>query len=283
MPALPTTKVVAGARPSARRMSWVVAVLGACFVAIRTGLPYAPVLWFAALRGLVAGVVLATLALARRRSLPHGPAEWAVVAGLGLTNATLAGVAMYEGAAHLPVGIASVLANAQPLLIVLPAWALYAERPTKRAVAGLAVGFAGLVVVAVPGGGGSGAALSVASAVAGTAGTLIARRLGSIDNVIAGGWSFLLGGAALAAWAGVEEGPPAVRWDPRFIGALVFLGVLGTAAVYVAWFCGPGGASVRMAGCDSSMSSASAITRDRHRRVRRVRAGRRTGRRSLGL
>ncbi len=229
--------VAADARPSARRMVVVVAFLGACFVAIREGLPYAPVLWFAALRALLAGVVLVALGLGLRRRLPRGLGEWAVVSGLGLANATIGGAAMFLGTVHLATGISSVLANAQPILIVLPAWALYAERPTARTLAGLGVGFVGLIVVALPGGGGSGAALELVAAGAGTLGTLLARRLGNLDAVVAGGWSFLLGGAALAAWAGLEEGGPAsIRFDPRFVAALGFAGLLSTAAVYVIWY-----------------------------------------------
>ncbi|MFI4971053.1 MAG: DMT family transporter [Hyphomicrobiales bacterium] len=119
---------------------------------------------------------------------------------------------------------------------MLPAWALYAERPTRQGVVGLAVGFAGLVIVAIPGGGGSGAALSLGAAGAATVGTLIARRLGTLDNVVAGGWSLHLGGAGLALWAGLAEGTPAIHWSLGFVGILTFLGVLGMAAVYVAWF-----------------------------------------------
>lgn len=229
--------VAADARPSARRMVVVVAFLGACFVAIREGLPYAPVLWFAALRALLAGVVLVALGFGLRRRLPRGLGEWAVVTGLGLANATIGGAAMFLGTVRVATGISSVLANAQPILIVLPAWALYSERPTARTLAGLGVGFVGLIVVAIPGGGGSGAALELAAAGAGTLGTLLARRLGNLDAVVAVGWSFLLGGAALATWAGLEEGGPAsIRFDPRFLAALGFAGLLGTAAVYVVWY-----------------------------------------------
>lgn len=228
--------VFADARPSTRRMVWVVAVLGACFVSIRSGLADIPVLWFAALRALIGGVVLVGLGFGQHRRLPRGRSEWAVVTGLGLANATVGFAAMFLGVVHLATGIASVVANAQPLLIVLPAWALYGERPSRRTIVGLGVGLVGLVVVGVPGGGGSGAALSLGAAGAATAGTLIARRLGTLDDVVAGGWSFLLGGAMLAVWAGLAEGTPTIRWSLRFVGILAFLGVLGTAAVYVAWF-----------------------------------------------
>ncbi len=224
------------ARPSTWRMIWLVGVLGACFVSIRAGLDDAPVLWFAALRALVGGAVLLGIALGRRRPLPRGWREWTVISGLGLANATIGFAAMFLGTAHVATGIASVVANAQPLLIVLPAWALYAERPTRRVLLGLGIGFVGLIIVAVPGGGGSGAALSLGAAGAATAGTLVARQLGPLDNVVAGGWSFLLGGAALALWASLEEGGPSIRWSPHFVMLLAFLGVIGTAAVYVAWF-----------------------------------------------
>lgn len=234
--ALDGALVAADARPSSVRMLWVVAVLGACFVSIRAGLADAPVLWFAAMRALVGGTVLVVLGLGQRRRLPHRLSEWAVIAGLGLANGTIGFAAMFLGTVHLATGVASVVANAQPLLIILPAWALYAERPTGRTIAGLGVGFVGLLVVAIPGGGGSGAALSLGAAAAATVGTLIARRLGALDNVVAGGWSFLLGGGALAVWAGLEEGAPTIRWSLQFVGVLAFLGVLGTAAVYVAWF-----------------------------------------------
>ncbi len=234
--AVETAVIDPDARPSTVRMVWVVAVLGACFVSIRAGLPDAPVLWFAAMRSLLGGVVLVGLGFGQRRRLPHGWGEWVVIAGLGLANGTIVSATMFLGTVHLATGIASVLANAQPLLIVLPAWALYAERPTKPTIVGLGVGVIGLVVVAIPGGGGSGAEIELAAAAAATAGTLIARRLGNLDNVVAGGWSFLLGGAALAVWAGLAEGTPHVHWTFQFVGILAFLGVVGTAAVYVAWF-----------------------------------------------
>ncbi|MFI4971052.1 MAG: EamA family transporter [Hyphomicrobiales bacterium] len=96
----------ANARPSARRIVWVVAVLGACFVAIRAGLPDASVLWFAALRALLGGVVLVALGFTQRRTLPSGLAEWGVVAGLGVANATLGFATMFLGAEHFSTGVA---------------------------------------------------------------------------------------------------------------------------------------------------------------------------------
>lgn len=70
-----------------------------------------------------------------------------------MVNVTVAFAAMFGGVAGGATGTAAVLANAQPLLILLPAWWLYGERLSPRTSAALVVGFAGLVVVALPGGG----------------------------------------------------------------------------------------------------------------------------------
>jgi drug/metabolite transporter (DMT)-like permease len=217
-------------------MLWITAAWGACFITIRWGLRDAPILWFATLRATVAGVALVALGSAQRRPLPAGMRAWGLVALLGLTNASVAFAAMFAGVDGLATGTAAVLANAQPLLILLPAWWLYGERMTPRPAGGLVVGFAGLLLVAVPGGGGSGAWLSILAAVAITTGTLLARRLGALDIVQAAGWHFLIGGALLAVLAGTVEGLPRIDWTPRFLASLAFLALVGTALTFWAWF-----------------------------------------------
>lgn len=224
------------ARPRPGRMIWITAAWGGCFVAIRWGLRDAPVLWFATLRALVAGLALVGVAAAQGRARPAGTQAWLLIGVLAVTNATVAFAAMFAGVDGLATGTAAVLANAQPLLILLPAWWLYGERVTARTSVGLAVGFAGLLVVAVPGGGGSGAWLSILAATAITAATLLLRRLAGIDLVQAAGWHFLIGGVVLAAVAGAVEGMPRIDWTPRFALSLAFLALVGTALAFWAWF-----------------------------------------------
>lgn len=223
-------------RPRPVRMLWITAAWGACFVAIRWGLRDAPVLWFATLRALVAGAALVGVATAQHRPKPAGGRAWFLVGLLGVTNASVAFAAMFAGVAGLATGAAAVLANVQPLLILLPAWWLYGERVTARTAIALGIGFVGLLVVALPGGGGSGAWLSILAAVAITAGTLLSRRLAGIDIVQAAGWHFLVGGAVLALVAGAVEGVPRIDWTARFVVSLAFLALIGTALAFWAWF-----------------------------------------------
>ncbi len=223
-------------RPRPLRMLFITVALAACFIAIRLGLRDAPLLWFAALRAVVAGVVLVALAGIQRRPMPSGGRAWGLIVVLGLVNVTVAFAAMFAGVADLATGTAAVLANAQPLLILLPAWWLYGEVVSLRTAGALVVGFTGLVLVAVPGGGGSGAGLSVLSAVAITAGTLLARRLGGLDVIVAIGWHLIIGGAALVILAVAVEGLPVIAWTPRFVVSLGFLAIIGTAVTTVLWF-----------------------------------------------
>jgi probable blue pigment (indigoidine) exporter len=217
-------------------MLLITAAWGACFVTIRWGLRDAPVLWFATLRALIAGAALVGIGTVQGRTWPSGTRAWMLITAMAVTNASIAFAAMFAGVDGLATGTAAVLANAQPLLILLPAWSLYGERITARTSAGLIVGFAGLLVVAVPGGGGSGAWLSVLAAIAITTGTLLSRRLAGIDLVHAAGWHFLIGGAVLAAVASAVEGLPRIDWTPRFVLALAFLALVGTALAFWAWF-----------------------------------------------
>ena len=225
-----------GGRPAPLRMLWITAALGTCFLLIRWGLRDAPVLWFAALRALLAGAALTAVVLVQRRSLPHSLGSWGAIAVLGVVNVSLAFAAMFSGIDGLATGTAAVLANAQPLLILVPAWWLYDERVSVRTGMTLAAGFLGLLLVALPGGGGSGALLSLIAATSVTAGTLLARRLGGLDIVVVSAAHLVIGGLGLAVVALVVEGTPEIAWTSRFLAVLGFLGLVATAATTLAWF-----------------------------------------------
>jgi drug/metabolite transporter (DMT)-like permease len=214
----------------------IAAVWGACFALIRLGLRDATVLWFSSMRALIAGAALVAVAVAQRRPMPRGVRTWCLIVLLGITNTSIAFAAMFAGVDGLATGSAAVLANAQPLLILLPAWLLYREPVTAGTAIGLAVGFGGLLIVALPGGGGTGAWLSLLAATAITAGTLLSCQLEQADLIQVAGWHFVIGGLVLAGVAGAVEGIPAIEWTVRFSLVLGFLALIGTAVAFLAWF-----------------------------------------------
>lgn len=216
-------------------MLWVTLAWGSCFVAISIGLQDAPLLWLAALRALTAGVALLLVTGIRRTPLPRDQRTWILIVCLGLVNVALAYAAMFGGIIGLSTGVAAVLANVQPILILLPAWWLYHERPSRTALVAMLLGLAGLLLIVLPAGLGTGAWLSLSSAVAVTIGTLISRVVRADPFVVAAA-QLLIGGAVLAIAAAVVEGPPTINWNVRFVLVLLFMSLVGTAATTVAWF-----------------------------------------------
>lgn len=208
---------------------------GACFVAIGWALDDAPALWFAALRALFSGAALLLVAAIRgqrwrvdRKALP-------LLGGLAVFNVTIAFGAMFAAAEGVATGIASILANAQPLFIILPAWWMYRERPSGKSVLGLAIALFGLTLI-VGADYGTGVLLALLAAVGITVGTLLTRRLDPHDLLAPIGWHFIAGAGLLMIFAGVVEGPPAVRLTLRLAASLAFLSLVGTAWAFVVWF-----------------------------------------------
>lgn len=214
---------------------------GSCFVLLDWGLGGRQVLWSMALRALIAGLALSAAATMSRCRRPQ-PTEpmtawtWSLIGVLALMNVTVAFGAMAAATSGVTTGVASVLANAQPLLVVLPAWAMFGERPRWTEIAGVAIGFGGLLLVAVPSGFGSGAGLALLAATGITVGALLARRLGGVDVMVLGAWQFLLGGTMLVVAAFVLDGAPVISWSARFVIALLALALVSTALPYVLWF-----------------------------------------------
>ncbi|MFP5372043.1 MAG: EamA family transporter, partial [Actinomycetes bacterium] len=98
---------------------------GACYVVISWGLRDAAALWYASLRAGVAAAALFVVVRAQHRPSPRTPGDWLLVAGMALGNVAVAFGGMFAGTRGVPTGVASVLANTQALLILLPAWWLF--------------------------------------------------------------------------------------------------------------------------------------------------------------
>ncbi len=215
----------------------------ACYPLITTGLSYAPHLTFAAIRAVIAGAALLIVAALIRAPLPRGRKVWGwlCIAGFGAT--TLGYFGMFHAAEFVAPGFATIIANSQPLIAAVLAYAVLKERLGARARIGLLVGFAGVVVVAAP----SLLSSDSASTAKGVAYVLLAATGVSIGNVaikrIAGavapsaamGWQLIIGAAPLALIAVLTEDPLAISWRPEFIASLLGLSLFGTALAFWLW------------------------------------------------
>jgi drug/metabolite transporter (DMT)-like permease len=185
-------------------------------------------------------VLLITLAI-RRKSLPHASREWGYLAGM----AVLANIAPYLlfswSEQRISSGLAGALSGTTPLLTLLLARAFGIGRLTPSRVLGLALGLAGVVLLAAPWHNGSGAvslagilaALGAAVCYAGS--YVYARRLltnrGMEPLVLAAAQLSL--GAVLLGTAVPWLGRQPITLSGDVVLSVVALGVLSTGIAYV--------------------------------------------------
>ena len=122
----------------------------ACFPLITAGLQYAPHLTFATMRAVLAGAALVGLAVILRRPFPRGGRIWVTLAVVGLGATSLGFLGMFHAAEFVSPGLATVIANTQPLLAAMLGVAWLGERLPRIGWIGLSVGFAGVLVIALP-------------------------------------------------------------------------------------------------------------------------------------
>ena len=215
-----------------------------CFPLIATGLPLVPPLYFAALRSFLAGMGLLLPAFALRRPLPRERRVWLGLLGVGLSSTSLGFGGMFLAGGLVSPGLATVIANAQPLMAAGIGYFVLGEGLGPRRGTGLLLGFAGIVLTALPSlgtqgvnSGGAGVGFILLGALGVAVGNVLLKRLaGRVDPLMATGWQFILGGVPLLLAAQVVESPLQVVWSPAFVINLMVLSLLGTALAFVLWF-----------------------------------------------
>jgi drug/metabolite transporter (DMT)-like permease len=215
-----------------------------CFPLIVWGLPYAPHLTFAAMRGFLAGSVLLIPALIMRRPQPRDIKTWLILVAIGLGATTLGFYGMFHASEFISPGIATVITNMQPLMAAVLATLVLKEHLSTPGKAGLGLGFMGIVLIAYPG---------LMSTVDGTyalgifyivlsalgisvSNVLISKIAGRIDALSAMGWQLIIGSFFLALIALMTEDMDTVTWNTAFTLSLLGLALPGTALVYWLWF-----------------------------------------------
>ena len=215
-----------------------------CFPLITLGLAFAPPLMLAALRSFVAGAGLLLPALILRRPWPRGWRVWLALTGAGFSLTTVGFGGMFLAGGEVTPGLATVLANVQPLLAAALAFFVLGERLGPRRRVGLALGFAGILLVAVPGfasGSANSSPLGVAYIALGAVGVAVGNVLlkwlaGRVDLLVAMGWQLVLGGLPLLAGALRFEAAQPVTWNLTFVIVLLSLALPGTALAFTLWF-----------------------------------------------
>jgi drug/metabolite transporter (DMT)-like permease len=227
--------------------AWVTICLvwGTTYLAIRVALETIPVLLVAGLRWMAAGLVLGAFSVVTGRRLP-GPRMWGSLALLGFLMNVIGNGFVVWAEQFVASGLTAVV------IASVPFWSVGVESSLKGgerlqwpALAGLAIGFAGIVVLVWPEitmGGREGRAviggvIALQLACLGWAlGTSYTKRHpSSADPVAASTVQMLFSGAMLLAVATASDDWSRVYFTPRTLGAMIYLTVAGSIVAYTAY------------------------------------------------
>ena len=221
----------------------VAALYATCYSAIKASLPLAPPLRFAALRAAVAGVTVLVIVAALRQPLLPPRRLWPGVAALGLAGTSVAFGAMFLSLERSGAGLASVLGNTTPLLVIVLAALVLKERVTPSKGVALALGFAGTALIGLGGSEGTGwsglagAAIPLIAATANATENVLVKKLDAGSAVLrVAAWQLLVGSVPLFVLSVWLETGARIVWGPTFLGFLALVAVLGTAVATSRWY-----------------------------------------------
>lgn len=215
------------------------ALWGGSFLFMRIAAPVLGPVWLIALRVLIAGLVLLPLLL-RRRQLGLLREHGRRLLWVGFMSAALPFTLLAYSSLQLTAGMTSILNATVPIFGVLIAVAVYAEAFDPRRLAGVALGFVGvLVLVGLPQGEAPVPVLSVVAGLAAAVSYVFAanyakRHLSQIPAIV-----FVTGsqlGAAVFLLPLLPVFPPPQVPGTLEIAAVLGLALLSTALAFVIYF-----------------------------------------------
>lgn len=219
-------------------------IWGSTWLAIRIGLEGAPPFLAASLRFVVASLTLLGLTMALRSRWPKGRGEWALIIFVGLVLFTADYGLIYWGENNgVESGLSAILFATLPLQTALVAHGFLAEeRLTFQKIAGIGLGFGGILVIfrsQVLSAGGEKAfpmlAIVLSATCAAFAGVAIKRWAHEMSPVSFNAFAMGVGAVSLAAVSLVADEPWGVPTWPQGIGAILYLALAGSVVTFVTW------------------------------------------------
>jgi drug/metabolite transporter (DMT)-like permease len=217
-------------------------IWGLNYIFVRTAVEYSPPIWLSFLRA-VSGFLGALVLLMAFRTKGNLSSQEKVAAFLiGIPGTAIFFAFWILGEQTVPPGEASVLIYTFPIWTLILSIPILKDRPSPLKVGASFLGFGGVALVAGTGtiswtSNFAAIALLLISGFSFAVDTVLFKRLYKGEQLLrANVWQ--LGGASvfLLIWALVSEPIQKINWTWQLAGSIVWIGVLGTAVVYVLWF-----------------------------------------------
>lgn len=218
------------------------AAWGSSFLFIGLAVQSIPPLTLAAARCLLAAVTLLAFAAALGYAIPRSAKVWFIYLLMGLTNSALPFMLMSVGQTRIDSSLASILITTVPLFTLVLAHVFTEDKSTPRRIAGVLIGFCGIVLLIGPaalagiGADVGGQFMIVAAAACFAVTQILVKRFGGGTPLVNAGCSIACSALWTIPLAAFVEHP----WQaaPATIGIVsaVVLGLVSTAATHFIFF-----------------------------------------------
>lgn len=218
------------------------AVWSSTWLVIKVGLQDLPPISYAAIRFVIAVIVLLAVSLGRVRLLPRRGSDYAILAFTGVLMFAVNYGLLFWGELHVSSGLAAVLQATIPIFGMLSAHLMLPDEPLRLqkllgamlALGGVAMicerllGFSGLMAFW----GGLGIVLGAACAA--FSNVLLKARVIQLAPSMIAGWQMIFGATPLLVIGFMVEGNPArFHWTAMAVFCLLYLAVIGSALTFL--------------------------------------------------
>jgi len=220
----------------------IVIIWGLNYTFVKTGLEYAPPIWFSFLRTL-SGFLGALILLLAFKTTGYLSLRQKIISFLlGIWGIGIFFSFWTIGEVTVPAGIASVLVYTSPIWALFLSIPLLGDKPHLLKVGASFLGFAGVALVA-----GTGTinwatdqvaiVLILISGFSWAVDTVLFKRLFKGEQLLrANVWQLSGASVFLLIWALISEPFQKINWTWQLGSSIAWIGVLGTAVVFVLWF-----------------------------------------------
>jgi drug/metabolite transporter (DMT)-like permease len=211
---------------------------GFAFIAVKEALHFMQPIAFTAVRLWGATAVVFAWCIVRGHPLFPAPHQVFRALVLGIVSLGLVNVLTSLALGSLAAGLGAVLLYTYPLIAAVLAAAFLKERPGALGIAGLLVGFGGVVMISgLAGQWRPGAVLMLAAAICWAVGTVMFKLVAKGQDLMTmAAWSVLAAAVCASVLAAATEGEPQIRLSWTLVMAIAYTAVLASGAAWMLWY-----------------------------------------------
>ena len=213
-------------------------LIGGNFTALKYALDHTGPMLLAAMRTVLGGSFLLTLAFLRGERFPTDRRVLGRIFVVSFSITTVSSALLVFGVSRVPAGFASLMSSTMPLFTACLSVFLLRARLTKLGVAGLVVGFGGTAVLASPALDGDarliGAVALLCSASAWAFGTVFMKwkDFSAVSPIMLVGVQLVMSAAVLLPFALLVEGTSDTDWSLGLLIPVLYAGIPANAVTF---------------------------------------------------